>query len=287
MRGGHAVVELVLAAPVVLWGGAPFFAGPGARCASGGRTCSPWWRWGAAWPSGTAVWSRCGRFAGEAVYFEAAAVIVTLVLAGQLLEVRARRKMTSSVRALLDLAPKMGAAGERREDADVLVASLVPGDRVRVRPGERVPTDGRVVSGESSCDESAMTGEAAPVTKRAGDSVVGGTLNGDGAFVMEVTRVGEATELARIVARVRQAQRTRLPLQATVDRLSAVFVPAVIAAARGDVRHLAGAGRRRGGSAGAGGRGAGDRLPLRARSGDAGGGHRGDRPGRHLRSPGA
>jgi heavy metal translocating P-type ATPase len=235
MSGGHTIVELVLAAPVVLWGGAPFFARAWSSLRIGRANMFTLVALGSgiAFVYSGLVALRVLR--AEAVYFEAAATIVTLVLTGQLLEVRARRKMTSSVRALLDLAPKMArrvsAVEDVGGDVDVLVATLVPGDRVRVRPGERVPTDGRVVSGESSCDESAMTGEAAPVTKRAGDTLVGGTLNGDGAFVMAVTRVGEATELAGIVARVRQAQRTRLPLQATVDRLSAVFVPAVIAVA--------------------------------------------------------
>ncbi len=232
MRGGHTIVEIVLAAPVVLWGGAPFFARAWSSLRIGRANMFTLVALGSgvAFVYSGLVALRVIR--GEGVYFEAAAAIVTLVLVGQLLEVRARRKMTSSVRALLDLAPKMArrVSGDGVE-LDVLVASLVPGDRVRVRPGERVATDGRVVSGESSCDESAMTGEPAPVTKRAGDAVVGGTLNGDGAFVMEVTRVGEATQLAGIVARVRQAQRTRLPLQATVDRVSAVFVPAVIAVA--------------------------------------------------------
>jgi Cu+-exporting ATPase len=231
--GWAPAAELVLAAPVVLWGAAPFFvrAWRSLRIARANMFTLVALGSGAAFGYSALVVLHV--LPGDAVYFEAAATIVTLVLVGQLLEVRARRHMTSSVRALLDLAPKTarlvaGPHATDGSDRDVLVSTLVVGDRVRVRPGERVPTDGRVVSGASSCDESVMTGEARPVAKQVGDSLLGGTLNGSGPLEMEVTRTGQATELARIVGRVRRAQLTRLPLQATVDRVSAVFVPAVI-----------------------------------------------------------
>ena len=225
------LVSLLLAAPVVLWGGAPFFARAWRSLLIARANMFTLVAVGSGVAFSYSALVTVHLLRGDDVYFEAAAVIVTLVLAGQVLEARARRQMTRSVRALLDLAPKMarlvpGAAGG--EERDVLVSTLVPGDQVRVRPGERVPTDGRVASGTSSCDESLMTGEATPVAKSAGDRLIGGSLNGGGPLVMAVVHVGAATELARIVGRVRQAQLTRLPLQATVDRISAVFVPAVI-----------------------------------------------------------
>jgi Cu+-exporting ATPase len=165
------------------------------------------------------------------VYFEAAAVIITLVMVGQVMEVAARSRTGAAIRALLGLAPKtarrLGAHGEE----DVPLESVVVGDRLRVRPGEKVPVDGVVIDGRSPVDESMVTGEPMPVEKKAGDRVVGGTVNGSGALVMRAEKVGSETLLARIVALVAEAQRSRAPVQRIVDRVAAVFVPAVVAAA--------------------------------------------------------
>ena len=165
------------------------------------------------------------------LYFEAAAVIVTLVLLGQWLELRARNQTSHALQSLLNLAPqrarRLDAAGN---EADVELAVVAVDDRLRVRPGEKVPVDGVVLEGSSALDESMVTGESIPVEKHAGDRVVGATLNGEGSFVMRAERVGSDTLLARIVHLVAAAQRTRAPIQGLADRVSAWFVPAVIAA---------------------------------------------------------
>jgi Cu+-exporting ATPase len=166
------------------------------------------------------------------VYFEAAAVIVTLVLLGQVLELRARGRTGDAIRQLLRLAPatarRVGSGGA---DEDVPLEHVHVDDLLRIRPGERVPVDGVVVSGESGVDESMVTGESVPVHKQKGDPVVGGTVNGTGGFVMRAERVGADTLLARIVQAVGTAQRSRAPVQRLADRVSAVFVPVVIAVA--------------------------------------------------------
>jgi Cu+-exporting ATPase len=166
------------------------------------------------------------------VYFEAAAVIVTLVLLGQVLELRARGRTSDAIRHLLRLAP----ATARRVDSggadeDVPLGHVHVDDLLRIRPGERVPVDGVVVSGESGVDESMVTGESVPVHKQKGDPVVGGTVNGTGAFVMRAEKVGADTLLARIVQAVGTAQRSRAPVQRLADRVSAVFVPVVMVVA--------------------------------------------------------
>ena len=165
------------------------------------------------------------------LYFEAAAVIVTLVLLGQVLELRARARTTTALRALLALAPRvarrLGAGGEE----DVPLDALGVGDRLRVRPGERVPADGKILEGRSSIDESMITGEPIPVEKGPDDGVIGGTLNGTGGFVMAAERVGAATLLAQIVHMVSEAQRSRARIQRLADRVSGYFVPAVVAVA--------------------------------------------------------
>ena len=165
------------------------------------------------------------------VYFEAAAVITVLVLLGQVLELRAREKTGGAIRALLKLAPKTARRidGEREEDVDA--DTLKPGDRLRVRPGESVPVDGVITEGETTLDESMITGEAMPVEKGKGAAVIGGTINRSGAFIMEARHVGSATTLARIVQMVADAQRSRAPIQRLTDRVAAIFVPAVIAVA--------------------------------------------------------
>lgn len=166
------------------------------------------------------------------VYFEAAAVITTLVLLGQVLELKARSRTSSAIRALLELAPTMARRVEDGgREVDVPLEDVRPGDRVRVRPGEKVPVDGVLLEGSSTVDESMLTGEPIPVAKEQGDPVTGGTVNGTGSFVLRASAVGGETVLARIVQMVAEAQRSRAPVQQLVDRVSAWFVPAVIAVA--------------------------------------------------------
>jgi Cu+-exporting ATPase len=166
------------------------------------------------------------------VYFEAAAVITTLVLLGQVLELRARQQTSGAIRALLDLAPqqahRVDATGH---ESDVTLDQLMAGDALRVRPGERVPVDGMIREGASALDESMVTGEPMPVEKSAGDKVTGGTLNSSGSFIMTAERVGNETTLAQIVKLVSEAQRSRAPMQRLADKVASYFVPAVVAAA--------------------------------------------------------
>nr|HMQ22013.1 heavy metal-binding domain-containing protein [Planctomycetota bacterium] len=166
---------------------------------------------------------------GVAVYFEAAAVIVTLVLLGQVLELRARSRTSSAIRGLLDLTPKTARViADDGSEADRPLASVTAGQRLRIRPGEKVPVDGLVLEGSSFVDESMVSGEPAPVEKSPGDKVIGATLNGTGSLVMEAQRVGSETMLAQIVAMVAQAQRSRAPVQKRVDQVASYFVPTVI-----------------------------------------------------------
>jgi Cu+-exporting ATPase len=169
---------------------------------------------------------------GAPVYFEAAAVITTLVLLGQVLELRARQQTSGAIRALLNLAPQQAhlLVADGREQ-DVTLDRVQRGDKLRVRPGERVPVDGTIRQGTSAIDESMITGEAMPVEKSLGDKVTGGTLNTSGSFVMETERVGSETMLAQIVKLVSEAQRSRAPMQRLADRVAAYFVPAVVATA--------------------------------------------------------
>jgi Cu+-exporting ATPase len=163
------------------------------------------------------------------VYFEAAAVITTLVLLGQLLELKARGQTSAAIKSLLGLAPKTARrVHDDGTEEDVPLEQIVPGDLLRVRPGEMVPVDGVVIEGSTAVDESMISGEPIPVAKRAGDRVIGATVNGTGTFVMRAERVGSETLLAQIVQMVAQAQRTRAPIQKLADRVSAYFVPAVI-----------------------------------------------------------
>ena len=166
------------------------------------------------------------------VYFEAAAVIVTLVLLGQVMELRAREGTGKAIRALLDLAAKT--ARIIRDDGseeEIPLEHVSVGDRVRVRPGEKVPVDGLVISGHSAIDESMITGEPVPVEKVEGDSITGATINGTGSLIIEAKRVGSDTMLAQIVEMVAAAQRSRAPIQKYADRVAGLFVPAVIAIA--------------------------------------------------------
>jgi Cu+-exporting ATPase len=235
-------VELALATPVVLWGGWPFFVrgwrslvqrhlnmftlialGVGAAYLfSVAATLAP----GAFPPSFR------GPDGGVEVYFEAAAVIVALVLLGQVLELRARSRTSAAIQALLDLAPKTARRlFEDGREEDVPLGSVEPGHRLRVRPGEKVPVDGVVLAGKSAVDESMVSGEPVPVPKEPGEDLVGATVNGTGALVMEARRVGADTLLAQIVRMVSEAQRSRAPVQRLVDVVAAWFVPAVVVAA--------------------------------------------------------
>ena len=166
------------------------------------------------------------------VYFEAAAAITTLVLLGQVMELRARSRTSAAIRALLDLSPKtarlIGADGSEK---DIPLEQVKPGDKLRVRPGEKVPVDGVVLEGRSSIDESMITGESIPVEKEPSSKVIGATINATGSFLMRAERVGSETLLARIVQLVGQAQRSRAPIQRLADRVAAWFVPAVVAVA--------------------------------------------------------
>jgi Cu+-exporting ATPase len=235
-------IEFILATPVVLWGGWPFFQrfwaslvhrSPNMFTLIGLGT-------GAAYLDSVAAtmfpqifpMSFRGMDGSAPLYFEAAAVITTLVLLGQVLELRARQQTSGAVRALLNLAPQQAhlveaSGGER----DVALDQVKHGDHLRVRPGERVPVDGVIREGASAVDESMATGESMPAEKSVGDKLTGGTLNTSGSFVMEAERVGNETMLAQIVKLVSEAQRSRAPMQRLADKAAAYFVPAVVATA--------------------------------------------------------
>jgi Cu+-exporting ATPase len=241
---GRAAVwlQLVLATPAVLWCGRPFFERGWASLVHRRLNMFTLVMLGTGVAYGYSLVAALlpGIFPASfrtpdgavPVYFEPAGVIVTLVLLGQVLELRARAETGSAIRALLDLAPKT--ARILRDDgseADVELDRLIPGDRMRVRPGEKIPVDGVVVDGAGNVDESMITGEPLPAEKAAGDKLTGGTLNGAGSFVMRAERVGSDTLLARIVHMVAEAQRSRAPIQTLADTVSGWFVPGVIAAA--------------------------------------------------------
>ena len=235
-------IQFALATPVVLWGGWPFFVRAWASLVNLSLNMFTLIAFGtgvayaysvvATVAPGLFPASFVGPHGRPAVYFEAAAVITALVLLGQVLELRARARTSGAIRALLDLAPKtarrLAADGA---EADVPLADVQPGDRLRVRPGEKVPVDGRLIDGNTSVDESMVTGESIPAEKHAGDAVTGGTVNQSGGFVMAAERVGTDTLLAHIVRMVREAQRSRAPIQRLADAVAAWFVPAVIAIA--------------------------------------------------------
>jgi Cu+-exporting ATPase len=164
---------------------------------------------------------------GVPLYFEAAAVITTIVLIGQILEQRAHARTDAAIRALMDLAPKFAHRVRQGREEDVPLEAVVPSDLLRVRPGEKIPVDGRVTEGGSNVDESMLTGEPVPVTKEAGDAVSGGTLNTTGSFLMHAERVGRDTLLAQIIRLVEEAQESEAPIQRLADRVAAWFVPAV------------------------------------------------------------
>jgi Cu+-exporting ATPase len=235
-------IELVLAAPVVLWGGWPFFV-RGVESVQRralnmftlialGTAAAFGFSLFATFAPGVLPEAMRGHGGAAPVYYEAAAVITTLVLLGQVLELRARSRTSNAIKALLELAPET--AHRLRADGteeEIPVPHIAVGDRLRVKPGERIPTDGVVLEGESAVDESMITGEPMPVEKGPGDRVTGGTLGGDGALVIRADRVGQDTLLAKIVAMVGDAARSRARVQRLVDRVSAFFVPAVIVVA--------------------------------------------------------
>lgn len=235
-------VQLVLATPVVLWAGWPFFVRGWNSLVT--RALNMFTLialgTGVAWIYSVIATIAPGIFppafrgseGAVAVYFEASAGITVLVLLGQVLELRARERTSGAIRALLDLAPKTARriTGNGTEE-DVPLEMIRAGDHLRVRPGEKVPVDGEIVDGHSSIDESMVTGESMPETKTAGAKVIGGTLNQSGSFVMRAEKIGSETLLAQIVAMVAEAQRSRAPIQRLVDRVSAWFVPSVIAVA--------------------------------------------------------
>jgi P-type Cu+ transporter len=234
-------IELALAAPIVLWAGAPFFV-RGVQSIIN-RSPNMWTLIGL----GTAaafVYSVVATIAPQifpasfiehgrvGVYFEAAAVIISLTLLGQILELKARSQTSAAIRSLLELAPKTARRIEADgTEADIPLDHLHVGDRLRVRPGEKVPVDGVVVEGESAVDESMLTGEPLPVTKRAGDKVIGATMNTSGSLVMRSERVGSQTMLSQIVQMVAQAQRSKAPMQRMADRVAGYFVVTVVAIA--------------------------------------------------------
>ncbi|HKX22948.1 MAG TPA: copper-translocating P-type ATPase [Rhizorhapis sp.] len=234
-------IELLLATPVVLWGGWPFFV----RGLQSIRNRHPNMFTLIAIGTGVAwLYSIVAvlapqlfppAFRGEhgevALYFEAAAVIVTLVLLGQVLELRAREQTGSAIRALLDLSPKTAHLLSDGHERTVPLDLVRVGDRLRVKPGEAVPVDGSIEEGRSSLDESMLTGEPLPVEKGPGDPVTGGAINGEGSFIMLAERVGAETMLARIVQMVAEAQRSQAPIQRKVDQVAAWFVPAVLVVA--------------------------------------------------------
>ena len=233
------LVELALSTPVVLWAGWPFFVRGARSIPARSPNMFTLIALGvaAAWISSVVFVVAPGILpeslrpegGGVPVYFETAAAVVALVLLGQVLELRARGSTRSAIRALLDLAPPTARIlhGDGREE-DVPLESVAAGDLLRVRPGEKVPVDGRVEQGSSAVDESMVTGEPIPVEKRPGDPVTGGTVNGSGALAVRAQRVGSETVLARIVAHVAEAQRSRAPAQELADKVSAWFVPVVV-----------------------------------------------------------
>lgn len=236
-------VQLVLATPVVLWTGAPFFVRGWVSVRT--RNLNMFtliamgtgvaWLFSAVATIAPDVFPPSFRDMGTVdVYFEAAAVITVLVLLGQVLELRARERTSGAIRALLDLTPKTAhrLTGADQEE-EIALDHVAIGDRLRVRPGETVPVDGTVVEGRSTVDESLVTGESMPVAKGVGDVVVGGSMNQTGSMVLRAEKVGRDTMLARIVQMVADAQRSRAPVQRMADRVAGLFVPAVIAVALG------------------------------------------------------
>ncbi|MEQ1473977.1 MAG: heavy metal translocating P-type ATPase, partial [Candidatus Acidiferrum sp.] len=232
-------IQFLFATPVVLWGGWPFFVrgwnsvvnrhlNMFTLVALGTGAAYAYSVFALLFPAFIPASMR-GASGEIPVYFEPAAVIITLVLLGQVLELRARSQTSSAIRALLGLAPKTARiVRENGTEEDVALESVLAGDRLRVRPGEKIPVDGVVLEGSSSVDEAMLTGEPLPVEKNSGAKVTGATINGTGSFIMRAERVGADTVLSQIVKLVGEAQRTRAPIQRLADTVSAWFVPAVV-----------------------------------------------------------
>jgi len=230
-------VQLLLAAPVQFWLGARFYRAGwhAAKARTGNMDLLVALGTSAAFGLSLWLWWRAaaGEHAGHGemphLYFEASAVVITLVLLGKWLEARAKRQATSAIRALQQLRPEVAhLVGARGKESDVPLAEVMVGDRLVVRPGERVPADARVVEGQSEVDESMLTGEPLPVPKGPGDALTGGAVNGDGRMVIEVSAVGAESVLARIIRLVEDAQAAKAPIQRLVDKVAAVFVPVVL-----------------------------------------------------------
>jgi P-type Cu+ transporter len=235
-------IQFALATPVVLWAGWPFFVRGGRSIVTRNLNMFTLIAMGTgiAWGYSVVATFAPGLFppafrgmdGAVGVYFEAAAVITVLVLLGQVLELRARERTGGAIRALLNLAPKTARrVRQDGSDEDVDLDRVSVGDRLRVRPGEKIPVDGEIVEGQSAIDESLLTGESMPVSRAAGERVIAGALNQTGAFVMRADRVGRETVLARIVQMVAQAQRSRAPIQRLADQVAGWFVPLVISVA--------------------------------------------------------
>ncbi len=234
-------VQFALATPVVLYSGAPFFERGWAslRGANFNMFTLIAIGTGAAYLASVTAVLAPGlypeAFLGEGgtppVYFEAASVIIVLVLLGQVMELRAREATGNALRSLLDLTPETALRIEGGKEEEIAASEVREGDKLRVKPGAKVPVDGHVVEGRSTIDESMVTGEPVPAEKQEGDKVIGGTVNGRGGFVMEADHVGRDTLLSRIVQRVSDAQRSRAPIQGLADKVAGVFVPGVIAIA--------------------------------------------------------
>ena len=235
-------IQLVLATPVVLWAGAPFFARAGRSLVT--RHLNMFtliamgtgvaWGYSVIATVAPGILPNTFRDADGSVviYFEAAAVITVLVLLGQVMELRAREQSGGAIRALLDLAPKRTRrVGDDNIEEDIALEVVAVGDRLRVRPGEKIPVDGEVIEGHSAVDESMITGESMPVSKAVGEKLIGGTLNQTGSLVMRAGKIGSDTMLAQIVRMVAEAQRSRAPIQRLADEVAGWFVPIVILAA--------------------------------------------------------
>jgi Cu+-exporting ATPase len=234
---GSRWIQFALTTPVVLWAGWPFFVRGSRSILS--RNLNMFTLIaigvGVAWLYSCVALFFPGLFPPTpshhempGLYFEAAAMITVLVLVGQVLELRARRRTGHAIRSLLDLTPPTAHLIRNGEERDVALAEVKSGDHLRVRPGEKIPVDGRLLEGHTTANESMLTGEAFPVEKSSGDKVIGGTLNNTGSFVMEAERVGDETVLAQIVRMVSEAQRSRAPIQRLADKVAGYFVPAVL-----------------------------------------------------------
>ena len=230
-------VQLLLATPVQFWLGARFYRAGwhAAKARTGNMDLLVALGTSAAFGLSLWLWWRAatGEHAGHGMvphlYFEASAVVITLVLLGKWLEARAKRQATSAIRALQQLRPEVAhLINARGKESDVPLAEVMVGDRLAVRPGERVPADARVLEGQSEVDESMLTGEPLPVAKNPGDALTGGAVNGDGRMVIEVRAVGAESVLARIIRLVEDAQAAKAPIQRMVDQVAAVFVPVVL-----------------------------------------------------------